>query len=80
MTAQSMMFVMNDAPYGNERTYHALRFAGGVQQAYPNVAVRIFLKGDGVAAAVAGQKPPTGYYNIETMLKALLAKGATVLA
>jgi len=80
MTAKSILFVMNDAPYGNERTYHALRFATGVATHYPDVAVRIFLKGDGVAAAVAGQKPPSGYYNIETMLKALLAKGATVLA
>ncbi len=80
MVAQSMLFVMNDAPYGNERTYHALRFAAGVQMTYPHVTVRIFLKGDGVAAAVAGQKPPGGYYNLENMLAALLKKGATVLA
>jgi len=80
MAAKSMLFVMNDAPYGNERTYHALRFATGVQMQFPDVAIRLFLKGDGVAAAVAGQKPPTGYYNIETLLKALIAKGAAVLA
>jgi len=37
--------------------------------------VRVFLIGDGVQCAVAGQKTPEGYYNIERMVKSLAQRG-----
>jgi len=38
------------------------------------------LVGDAVSAAKKGQKPPEGYYNLEKMLRDLLASGAKILA
>jgi len=43
-----------------------------------NADVKVFLMADAVANAVAGQDTPQGYYNIERMLKGILAKGGEV--
>jgi uncharacterized protein involved in oxidation of intracellular sulfur len=69
------LFVLNDAPYGNERTYNALRWAGALQKR-PGNSVRVFLQGDGVSSAVRGQDTPTGFYNVERMLRLLASHGA----
>ena len=73
------LFILNDAPYGTERSYNALRLARELLKdpAAGNEA-RIFLIGDGVGCAKAGQKVPQGYYNIETMLHGIAARGARV--
>ena len=72
--ATSYLFVINDSPYGNERPYNALRLALNLLKC-PEVSVRVFLMGDGVNCAVAGQKTPDGYYNVERMLKSLANRG-----
>jgi uncharacterized protein involved in oxidation of intracellular sulfur len=69
------LFVINDAPYGNERPYNALRLALNLVKR-PGVAVRVFLTGDGVLCARKGQKTPNGYYNVERMVRALAQRGA----
>ncbi|CAG1066573.1 Protein YchN [uncultured bacterium] len=68
--------VLQDAPYGNEKVWNALRLS----QALVSVGskVRIFLYGDSVAAAKKGQNPPKGYYNVAEMLAALIEKGVEV--
>jgi len=38
------------------------------------------LLGDSVGCAIPGQKTPPGYYNIEVMLKSLIAKNVKVKA
>ena len=64
------LFILNEAPYGNERSYNGLRLAGSlVKQDTENV--RMFLMGDAVACAKQGQKVPKGYYKIENMLQAV---------
>ncbi len=68
------LFVINDAPYGNERPYNALRLAMNLVKR-SGVAVRVFLTGDGVLCARQGQKTPDGYYNIERMVKSLAQRG-----
>lgn len=68
------LIVINDAPYGNERPYNALRLANNLIKR-EGLTVRIFLSGDGVLCARKGQKTPDGYYNIERMVKALAARG-----
>jgi uncharacterized protein involved in oxidation of intracellular sulfur len=68
------LFVINDAPYGNERPYNALRLALDLAKR-PEAQVRIFLVGDGVNCALAGQKTPDGYYNVERMLKSIARRG-----
>ena len=73
-TRNKFLFIINDAPYGNERPYNALRLAHNLVKR-DGVAVRIFLTGDGVLCARKGQKTPAGYYNIERMVKALASRG-----
>ena len=74
MSADSFVFVINDGPYGNERAYNALRLAMNLTKR-ENVVMRVFLMGDGVACAAAGQKTPEGYYNVERMLKLIVRRG-----
>jgi uncharacterized protein involved in oxidation of intracellular sulfur len=74
------LFVLNDPPYGSERCYNALRLAHALLKSDPAAAVSVFLMADAVVAARKGQKTPEGYYNVERMLKRVLAgKGAVLL-
>ncbi len=68
------LFIINDAPYGNERPYNALRLALNLVKK-PEAQVRVFLIGDGVLCARKGQKTPDGYYNVERMIKSLAQRG-----
>ncbi len=62
------LFILNDAPYGTERSYNALRLARALSKE-PDQVVRVFLMGDAVACAKSGQKVPEGYYNAGDMLR-----------
>ena len=69
-------FILNDAPYGTERSYNGLRIALSLSK--KNEDVRVFLMGDAVFCGVENQQPPNGYYNIGRMIKGLLKKGEQV--
>jgi uncharacterized protein involved in oxidation of intracellular sulfur len=71
---KAYLFIINDAPYGNERPYNALRLAMNLAK-LPDAHVQVFLMGDGVNCAVAGQKTPNGYYNVERMLQSIARQG-----
>ncbi len=71
------LFVINDSPYGNERPYNALRLALNLVKR-EGTNIRVFLMGDGVNCAIAGQKTPDGYYNVERMLRSLAKRGEVV--
>lgn len=75
----SYLFILNDPPYGTERTYNGLRLAHNLLTRHEGSAVTVFLMGDAAAAGKAGQKTPNGYYNLERMLKAIVARGGEVL-
>mgnify|MGYP003479384132 CR=1 FL=1 len=64
MDTKKYLFVINDAPYGNERPYNALRHAMNLVKR-EGVAIKVFLVADAIFCARKGQKPPEGYYNIE---------------
>ncbi len=68
------LFIVNDSPYGNERPFNALRLALNLVKR-EDASVRVFLMGDGVNCAIAGQKTPEGYYNVERMLRSLAKRG-----
>lgn len=72
------LFILNDPPYGTERSYNALRLTGNLLKQEPRPELRIFLVGDAASCAKAGQETPEGYYNIERMLKAVGSKGGVV--
>lgn len=73
------LFILNDPPYGTERCYNALRLAHTLLKKEPKAEITVFLMADAVIAARKGQKTPEGYYNMERMLKRVLAKGAVLL-
>ncbi len=73
------LFVLNTAPYGDERAYNALRLAHALHKHDSDGAVTVFLMADAVAAAKSGQATPEGYYNMERMPKRVLAAKGRVL-
>lgn len=72
------LFMLNEAPYGNERAYNALRLASALA-ARDGEDVRVFLLADAVSCAKAGQKVPEGYYNVELMMGKLGRKAQVAL-
>lgn len=74
-----ILFIINDPPYGTERVYNALRLAHALLKKDSQAEVTIFLMADSVVAAKAGQKPPDGYYNVERMLKRIVAGNGKLL-
>lgn len=74
----TILFIINDAPYGSEKAYNALRLGMALQKDDLCSEVRIFLMADAVTAALPMQGTPQGYYSIERMLKAVIAKGGVV--
>jgi uncharacterized protein involved in oxidation of intracellular sulfur len=75
---QKILILINDAPYGTEKAYNALRLAIQLGKDLESVEVRVFLMADAANCALSNQNTPNGYYNIERMLKVILAKGAKV--
>lgn len=74
------LIIINDAPYGTEVCYNALRLALALLKADSEADVSVFLMADAVGAARKGHKTPDGYYNIERMLRRLtLGKGSVYL-
>jgi uncharacterized protein involved in oxidation of intracellular sulfur len=71
------LMILNDPPYGTERSYNGLRLASSLAKAEATT-VKLFLIGDGASCALEGQVTPNGYYNIERMLKGLVVKGAQI--
>jgi uncharacterized protein involved in oxidation of intracellular sulfur len=61
------LVVLNEPPYGSERSYNGLRYAVALLKTQTE-EVRVFLIGDAAACAKAGQKVPAGYYNAGDML------------
>ncbi len=73
-------FILNDAPYGTERSYNALRLAHNLAKNDPDGEFTVFLMADAVACAKKGQNTPDGYYNMGRMLKRVVAgKGKLLL-
>lgn len=67
------LFILNDGPYGTERSYNGLRLARALAKE-EGQTVRVFLMGDAVACAKSGQKVPTGYYNAGDMVRMVSAE------
>ena len=73
----NILIILNDPPYGTERSFNGLRMAKALINEASKVTV--FLMADAVSCAKRGQKLPQGYYNIELMLKGVLRKGEVLL-
>jgi uncharacterized protein involved in oxidation of intracellular sulfur len=71
------LFILNDPPYGTERSYNALRLAGALAKR-GSEEFRVFLLGDAAACAKGGQSVPQGFYNINRMLQFIVQKQVQV--
>ena len=70
-----VLIILNDAPYGSERSYQGLRLAEVLLQIEEDLDLTVYLVGDAVTCARSGQKTPQGYYNIERMFTAVMHGG-----
>jgi uncharacterized protein involved in oxidation of intracellular sulfur len=73
-----VLIILNDPPYGSERSYQGLRMADALLKVEEDLDLTVYLQGDAVACAKSGQQTPDGYYNVERMLRPLLRKGAVM--
>lgn len=71
------LLILNDAPYGSERTYNGARMAGTLAKQAGN-EVRVFLIGDAASAAHRLQKVPSGFYNLEVMLGSVVSHAGVI--
>ena len=71
------LLVLNDAPYGSERTYNGLRLAETLAKR-ENEMIHLFLLGDAVLCAKSGHRVPQGYYSIQNMLEITIRHCAEV--
>jgi uncharacterized protein involved in oxidation of intracellular sulfur len=75
-----VLILINDAPYGTEKAYNALRLAMTLQNEHAETQVRIFLMADAVMCALPNQVTPAGHYSLEHMFKSVISQGAQVKA
>ena len=75
-----ILIIINDAPYGTEKAYNALRLAMNIQKESHETHVDLFLMADAVGCGLPNQITPQGYYNIERMMKAVVLKGGIIKA
>ncbi len=73
----NILIILNDPPYGTERSYNGLRMAKALSNNETHVTV--FLMADSIVCAKHGQKVPQGFYNLELMLNSVLRKGDVLL-
>lgn len=71
------LFILNDPPYGTERSFNALRLAGSLSKR-EGEQVKVFLIGDAASCAKKNQKVPQGYYNLEVMLRSVGRHGSEI--
>lgn len=74
---KTTLIIVNDAPYGIERSYNALRLGGSIAER-EGERVQIFLMGDAAMCAKSKQSVPDGYYKVENILRAISLKQGEV--
>jgi uncharacterized protein involved in oxidation of intracellular sulfur len=71
------LVLLNDPPYGTERSHNGLRLAGSLAKR-EGAEVKVFLFGDAVGCALANQKLPDGYYHLDRMVSSVVRRGGEV--
>ncbi|MDO8308701.1 MAG: DsrE family protein [Actinomycetota bacterium] len=61
------LMIINGSAYGLDSTFQAIRLAASLAKR-DGVEMTVFLMGDGVTAAMSGQKTPDGCYKLDRML------------
>ena len=76
-TRRKTLIILNDAPYGTERSYNGMRLANALSKDEDD-EVRVFMTGDAVLCAKKAQKTPNGWYNLERMLIVVSRRGVAL--
>ena len=71
---KKILLIVNGPAYGADETFNALRLAVALTRR-DDTAVTVFLMGDAVTCAIAGQKTPDGYYTLDRMLTTIHRHG-----
>jgi len=71
------LILLNDPAYGTEKSYNGLRLAMSLRK-QEDIEMRVFLMADAIGCAKSGQKTPNGYYNLERMLRSLVATNTPI--
>lgn len=73
------LFILNDPPYGTERSYNGIRLAREMlKNKEAGNEVKVFLIGDAASCAKGNQKVPQGYYNIGQMLEMVIRHNSEI--
>jgi uncharacterized protein involved in oxidation of intracellular sulfur len=73
-----VLFIINEAPSGNEKIYNALRTARQLQKDFEKCEIRIYLLADGVFCALPNEGKPANIYNISQMVKDCISAGGKI--
>ena len=73
----NVLVILNDPPYGTERSYNGLRLAGSLAKREGH-DVRVFLMRDASSCAKAGQAVPQGWHNLNRMLTVVIQNRGAV--
>jgi uncharacterized protein involved in oxidation of intracellular sulfur len=74
---KKILVIVNGPAYGADETYNAIRLANALMRR-DDAQVTLFLMGDGVTCAIAGQQTPNGYYTLDRMLKSFARHGGSI--
>ena len=75
---QSILMIINAAPYGNERMLSALRLATALSsQEVETVDLRVFMMSDAVTVGLAGQSGSESG-GLQSMVEELVARGVHI--
>ncbi|CAI9415178.1 DsrE/DsrF/TusD sulfur relay family protein [Nocardioides sp. T2.26MG-1] len=74
---KQILLILNGPAYGADETYNAVRLAVALSRR-DDAEVKVFLMGDAVTCAVAGQKTPDGYYTLDRMLQGFARHGGRI--
>jgi len=72
-----VLLILNGPAYGADETFNAVRLAVALA-GRDDAEVSVFLMGDAVTCAIAGQKTPNGYYALDRMLKGFARHGGHI--
>ncbi|MHB1064653.1 MAG: DsrE/DsrF/TusD sulfur relay family protein [Georgenia sp.] len=74
----NLLMIINGSAYGLDSTYNAIRLTASLSKR-EGVEVTVFLMGDGVTAAIRGQKTADGYYKLDRMLGTVVRNDGKIL-
>jgi uncharacterized protein involved in oxidation of intracellular sulfur len=74
---KKLLLIVNGPAYGSDETFNALRLANALAK-QGTAQTTVFLMGDAVTCAIAGQKTPDGYYALDRMLRTFTRHGGSI--